>query len=81
MAHSQITLDDEVYFRNQGSGGVDVVIGNIRRTTWTRRSDGAKSTGTYRWSDGHMSLMVEGDLADELFRELERRYEALKLAE
>jgi hypothetical protein len=81
MTHTQITLDGVVYFRNHGSGGVDVVIGNIRRTTWTRKSDGAKSTGTYRWIDGHASLTVQGDLPDELFTELEQRYEAMKLAQ
>ena len=80
MAHTQVTLNNVAYYRNQGSGGVDVVIGNLRRTTWTRSSDGAMSTGTYKRVAGAESLIVEGELSEELFRELERRYQAMKLA-
>jgi hypothetical protein len=80
MAHIKVTLDNIGYYRNEGSGGVDVVIGNIRRTIWTRSSDGAMSTGTYRWADGEPSLTVEGDLPEELFKELEARYQARKPA-
>jgi hypothetical protein len=80
MAYVQVTLNNVAYFRNEGSGGVDVVIGNLRRTTWTRSTDGAMSTGTYRGVAGRVSLIVEGELSEELFRELEGRYEARKLA-
>jgi hypothetical protein len=38
------------------------------------------STGTYKWVAGEASLIVEGELPEELFRELEGRYQAMKLA-
>lgn len=56
------------------------MMDNIRRTTWTRSNDGAMSTGTYKWVAGEASLIVEGALSEELFRELEGRYQAMKLA-
>jgi hypothetical protein len=76
MAQAQLTLNGVIYHRNEGSGGVDVVIGIMRRTTWTRSGDGAMSTGTHTWVAGEASLDCGGGMPGEL----EGRHQAMKLA-